>query len=1290
MMYQDRMQAERTVREAEWGRLQLGLDERRAQWNAGMRAIQIRANQEWRRAFREWDTERERWRDDFEQSFREVEDNWSMQYAVFLQRKAAWVNDTAAAAAVAGSADAATQVGIDADQAIAEATDGIEFMLQEFGMQAPDPDEIVGRLTGDLFDRMLDGARTLNRGIRTVRTETHGLLGPDALANAQIMQLVQGFHGEDRQELEDAALLIAALQALDAVAQARDSLRDSVASANDSTSYGLALMLVDAGYRRKSGYYRKEILADATAFKEDYIDAKVPVYQDFALPDDISRQLRFPEYSAEALMAMGGYGMQLVIDEATDRVRLASEAIFGEPGAEDIEVTLSASEKVAYFITRTIEEVRKTDYGPGVETVMREVQEKRYRTVDHKGSATRSPGLFGKHVGFAPQLKDGDDIDVTKARYDFDYNIRFEGEGQMGRIMYAYLNYNLIEARGWSELAKPAWDRRMYNDDGHWISAPTVRQVGMTAVGVAATVASAGVGTGFVGVLASTAISTGVTATGNLAFGMMDVAGGYMDMDDMLLGVGKQAAIGMATGMIGAGSSWASDHVTGWATGAIGGLGGEVVGTIGSTALQGATMLASDVVTDAVQAFDFNKDGQLVYKTAKWEENRSNRWENGAGGFLGAGQISSLAGSFTSGMLAGDTIGFSGVHAAGVQSVAGFGGSLTSMAVDMALTGTTSLNLLNLSDFGFGVNQGLFELSLGSDGIRGAFGGGGHGMNFSRLSSVVGGLDAFGMQQRIRGFDNSGSVEYDESYDGWRSAGRALRTQYSFGDGEALSQLDRLLDGSDVLRIGGLEDGTQGLTSLTADGGRLVQLATLGVRGDTNSQLRAGIVLQHEAYRSGVVGSAAEQRFNTDQAVAGHAAMAWRMAQQFGADFLEGDAAMMESYEAFDHMVTTGDASRLAVHAGRFDASDEYWRLMEDGTIVWDGRRGLYDEDDNLIRLAVDEDGMTLGYGESLLEYMGEDNARQFLASRGTSIDGMSDREIGLALMDTLPLTWTVDDVPIDPNMADLMDRDSINYQTARNAWLGDSYELSVVREGVLLASERGPSLPFFASDDVLAQVAMRDEIIGHMNLYDAVRQLGYGNPEGVQNFLGTLEQRQAEYNERYVNSGMAFTPENFISQTFYNELNRYPLTNGSYISYIHSGIDTVGPNTEVVSPGFLRAVDIPEATQRDNATVLGLVGSDVHFRLLHMNPTQMGQIGANAMYTPGQVIGDYGTWYNVLAHLHLEATRLNDNGTRGFVDPLNTSGTWYPGSDFWGRYEELLPNGLYRTTGGWPSTFPR
>jgi hypothetical protein len=361
---------------------------------------------------------------------------------------------------------------------------------------------------------------------------------------------------------------------------------------------------------------------------------------------------------------------------------------------------------------------------------------------------------------------------------------------------------------------------------------------------------------------------------------------------------------------------------------------------------------------------------------------------------------------------------------------------------------------------------------------------------------------------------------------------------------------------------------------------------------------------------------------------------------------------------------------------------------MNDGTIEWDGKRGLYDEEGKLIRVATDENGITLGYGESLLEYMGRENAESWLSEQGHAVAGLSDSELGDGLMSYLLLQWAASGVQVDPNMGELMDTD---YATARNAWLGKSYQIVRGGDGETYIDYGGVIAPGFeASQSVLDQVSLRDGIIADMTTFENAIANGHGSPTALGDFAMNIRERQTEYNQQYVKSGMAFTPENFISQEFRNELNRYQLSDGSYISYVHSGIDTVG-NSQMVSPGFMEVVDIPAAYQRDYGEVFGLIGTDVHFRGLHMDPNQLGQIDAGMTFGMGENIANFGMWGPTGGpHFHLEATTLNQSVTRGFVDPLIMGGTWYPGSDFWGRYEELLPNGLYRTIGGWPSTYPR
>ena len=386
---------------------------------------------------------------------------------------------------------------------------------------------------------------------------------------------------------------------------------------------------------------------------------------------------------------------------------------------------------------------------------------------------------------------------------------------------------------------------------------------------------------------------------------------------------------------------------------------GEVGGALAKSAVQGATSVVSNAYSQAFRGGSFD---DLFSAEAR------------------AGYISGMAGTFATGVLSGSTFGMEGSQAGQVKTVAGFGGSLASMGVEYAMTGSTSVNVLNWSDFGSDASYGLFSLTLGGeDGIRAAISSSGHDMSRSRLEDVAAGFESFAVQQRIRAYDNfSNDISFGDEYDGYRSVAAALRSQYSFGNGKAQDQLSRLLSGEDKLEIG-MTGGATGHTR-RGDNGRIVGLATLGIKGDRNSQLRAGVVLQHEAYRDGYDGTQAQQQAETNYAVAGHAGIAWRMAQQFGTGFLEGDAAMMESYEAFDEMVRTGDSSRLASHAGNFDSSSDYWLVTADGKFQYDGQANLVDEDGNILisweAMGLEGNDDILGSFKQLLNIEAPDNVR--------------------------------------------------------------------------------------------------------------------------------------------------------------------------------------------------------------------------------------------------------------------------------------------------------------------------
>ncbi len=75
----------------------------------------------------------------------------------------------------------------------------------------------------------------------------------------------------------------------------------------------------------------------------------------------------------------------------------------------------------------------------------RHIQKSEQRGID------ASPGKFGLRVGFAPQFKEGEDLDLDES---WSKNVHFEGQGQMGAIMGQYIFNKMREGAGYA-LSKP-------------------------------------------------------------------------------------------------------------------------------------------------------------------------------------------------------------------------------------------------------------------------------------------------------------------------------------------------------------------------------------------------------------------------------------------------------------------------------------------------------------------------------------------------------------------------------------------------------------------------------------------------------------------------------------------------------------------------------------------------------------------------------------------------------------------------------------------------------------------
>ncbi len=135
-------------------------------------------------------------------------------------------------------------------------------------------------------------------------------------------------------------------------------------------------------------------------------------------------------------------------------------------------------------------------------------------------------------------------------------------------------------------------------------------------------------------------------------------------------------------------------------------------------------------------------------------------------------------------------------------------------------------------------------------------------------------------------------------------------------------------------------------------------------------QLMLGLTLQHEAYRDGIDNGEAGQIAETQRAVLGHTEMAIRMhddkrytktvgAMIGGSTNLQNDfTAYFQGADTFNKYI---DAS--------YDSSADYWKVLDNGNIMWDGNLDLFDENGKLLRRY--EGSGNGGFTAALAEHLG-------------------------------------------------------------------------------------------------------------------------------------------------------------------------------------------------------------------------------------------------------------------------------------------------------------------------------
>ena len=196
------------------------------------------------------------------------------------------------------------------------------------------------------------------------------------------------------------------------------------------------------------------------------------------------------------------------------------------------------------------------------------------------------------------------------------------------------------------------------------------------------------------------------------------------------------------------------------------------------------------------------------------------------------------------------------------------------------------------------------------------------------------------MNGRIQGYVSKSGLNIGDS----------LRSQWGFGDDVATEQLSSILGGSTVLDVGGIDGVAQ--TVLNEQGQRVVSLSGYREGMSAEEQLALGLVLQHEAHRDGIVGTASQQAAETLAATTAHTQMALRMLGDGKGNALQMTENMAMDITAYQISQHLGDDSIFAGYvAGSYDASADYWKRTWGGQLVNDGSGWLRDENGKYINI---------------------------------------------------------------------------------------------------------------------------------------------------------------------------------------------------------------------------------------------------------------------------------------------------------------------------------------------------
>ncbi len=701
-----RQAAELSARETTWALQQSDLVRKAAEWEKDALIVIETGLADWDQAEGGFMERYNRWLADFAATYRRTDTAWSAVYAAGLKEKEAWLARAAEAADKAASGAALALVGADGEATARAFLASVPLAYMGSQAQEAAAAALSELCAGAGITNMAQAFSALNGSTSVLNTRAFGAVtgGASLWASGAITAEASRFAYKTNAKIAEREARRLAENVKIFAEDAMKSLRESVVQSNKQFRKSMDDMFMISGAWRKSGtYYIKDIVVYSTMIDPVITESvSVETYRDYTMNPALKPDT---DLSEDTLAGLDSFAVAALIDNLYDEITAISERIFGKKGSD-------GGEEIKGEFNEWIGE------SP---ILISEEAERRRREYVWDGNIHN--GLFG------PPKISAEEMDGLF--------MKGSGSGELGRLMWVYMDWQRQESEGIRNMNTASWDKPMWDARNWGMDAPSFRQLNEFAAMVAATIVTCGAAS-MVALVATIAINM----ADDIMFAALDVGGGYKTGEEAMFGLAKKAVTYAATSAMGAGFNQLGGAVTNALTtsGA-----SSLTKAATNAAFSGVRSVASGLVTSPISALTYTSTGGFGFNEDIMRQGIEGSWISAASG---------MASSFTKGSLgavnlhAGENVPLNN-RTFDVEKIGQLNnliGSLAGGGVTYALTGNVTLNLVNLNllktleltknDY----NMGLLELQLGKDGVGINFGNGGIDVSIGTMIAAAEGL----------------------------------------------------------------------------------------------------------------------------------------------------------------------------------------------------------------------------------------------------------------------------------------------------------------------------------------------------------------------------------------------------------------------------------------------------------------------------------------------------------------------------------------------------------------------